>query len=118
LCDACKAPLEAAQTQHIRAALASTPQNVFTPDEVQERPLFKPVGCGACEGGYKGRIGVYQVLPISTAMQSLILSHGNGQTLATQAGQEGIRTLRQAGWLKVLHGITSAQEVMALTAHG
>jgi type IV pilus assembly protein PilB len=68
--------------------------------------------------GYKGRIGLYQVMPISDAMQGLIMRDSDAQALANQAASEGVRTLRQAGWLKVLQGVTSAEEVMALTHHG
>jgi type IV pilus assembly protein PilB len=79
---------------------------------------YKAVGCDACDQGYKGRIGLYQVMPISEAMRTLILHNNDTQALATQAAREGVRTLRQAGWLKVLQGITSIEEVMALTHHG
>jgi type IV pilus assembly protein PilB len=56
-------------------------------------------------------------MPISEAMQTLIILDRDSQTLAAQAAQEGVRTLRQAGWLKVLQGITSIEEVTALTHH-
>jgi type IV pilus assembly protein PilB len=78
----------------------------------------KAVGCDACDKGYKGRIGLYQVMPISDSVQALIMRDSDAQALANQAASEGVRTLRQAGWLKVLQGITSAEEVMALTQHG
>jgi type IV pilus assembly protein PilB len=57
-------------------------------------------------------------MPISDAMQALIMRDCDAQTLANQAASEGVRSLRQAGWLIVLQGITSAEEVMALTHHG
>ncbi len=56
-------------------------------------------------------------MPISDALQALILDDSNIQALTQQATREGMRTLRQAGWLKVAQGITSVEEVMALTAH-
>lgn len=118
LCEACKTPMEASQTQFIREALAATPQTMFTLEDIQTRPLFKAVGCDACDQGYKGRVGIFQVMPISDALQTLILDNSDGQTLSAQTAREGIRNLRQAGWLKVLQGLTSAQEVMALTHHG
>jgi type IV pilus assembly protein PilB len=110
--------MEASQTQFIREALAATPQTMFTLEEIQTRPLFKAVGCDACDQGYKGRIGIFQVMPISDALQTLILGNSDGQALSAQTAREGIRNLRQAGWLKVLQGLTSAQEVMASTHHG
>jgi type IV pilus assembly protein PilB len=79
--------------------------------------IYKAMGCHVCDQGYKGRTGLYQVMPVSEAMQHLIMQDSNTQALAVQAAQEGVRTLRQAGWLKVLQGITSIEEVMALT-HG
>ena len=79
---------------------------------------YRAVGCEHCDQGYKGRIGVYQVMPVSEAMQALIMRDSDSQALATHAASEGVRTLRQAGWLKVLQGITSIEEVMALTRHG
>ncbi len=118
LCDGCKTPMHESQTREIRSALELTPQTIFSVEDIQTRPLFKPVGCHACDGGYKGRLGIFQVLPISDNMQSLILNHCSAQDMAKQASSEGVRNLREAGLLKVLHGLTSAQEVMALTQHG
>lgn len=57
-------------------------------------------------------------MPVSDAMQTCIIRDNDTQTLAAQAALEGVRTLRQAGWLKVLQGITTMDEVMALTNHG
>ena len=79
-----------------------------------EPPIYQPSGCGLCDQGYKGRVGIYQVMPISATLQQLILRGSDAITLNTQAQQEGMRTLRQAGWRKVLQGVTSAQEVLAL----
>ena len=68
-----------------------------------------------CDQGYKGRVGIYQVMRVSTTLQQFILQGANAITLNTQAQQEGMRSLRQAGWRKVLQGVTSAQEVLSLT---
>ena len=68
-----------------------------------------------CNAGYKGRVGIYQVMPISASLQQLILQGGDAIHIKTQAQQEGMRSLREAGWRKVLQGVTSAQEVLALT---
>jgi type IV pilus assembly protein PilB len=68
-----------------------------------------------CNAGYKGRIGIYQVMTISASLQQLILQGGEAIGIKTQAQQEGMRSLREAGWRKVLQGVTSAQEVLALT---
>lgn len=68
-----------------------------------------------CDAGYKGRVGIYQVMPISASLQQLILQDGDAICIKTQAQQEGMRSLREAGWRKVLQGVTSAQEVLSLT---
>jgi type IV pilus assembly protein PilB len=81
----------------------------------QSSQIFQAQGCYACDGGYKGRVGIYQVMPISATLQQLILQGSSAIALNTQAQQEGMRTLRQAGWRKVLQGVTSAQEVLSLT---
>jgi type IV pilus assembly protein PilB len=77
---------------------------------------FGPVGCERCKGsGYKGRIGIYQVMPISDEIRRIIMRGGNAIELADQAGLEGIRDLRRSGLLKVMQGVTSLEEVMAVT---
>jgi type IV pilus assembly protein PilB len=77
---------------------------------------FGPAGCDRCKGsGYKGRVGVYQVMPISDEMRRLIMRGGNALEIADQARLEGIRDLRQSGLLKVKQGVTSLEEVMAVT---
>ena len=81
---------------------------------MDEPPIYQPSSCGLCDQGYKGRVGVFQVMPISATLQQLILQGCDAITLHAQAQHEGIRTLRQAGWRKVLQGVTSAQEVLAL----
>jgi type IV pilus assembly protein PilB len=56
------------------------------------------VGCSACNNGYKGRVGIYQVMPISEAIQRIILSQGTAMDIAQQAQKEGVRDLRQSAW--------------------
>ncbi|MDF9432033.1 Type 4 pili biogenesis protein pilB (nuleotide-binding protein) [Cupriavidus gilardii] len=75
-----------------------------------------PVGCAACRGsGYRGRCGIHQVMPVSDAMQGIILSRGSARALAQQARREGVLSLREAGLLKVRAGTTSLAEVLATT---
>jgi len=77
---------------------------------------FGPVGCDACKGtGYKGRVGVYQVMPISDDMRILIMRNGNAYDIAEQAKKEGVRDLRQSGLIKVKQGVMSLEEVEAIT---
>ncbi len=118
LCNACKQPASASQTAAWLGQLSAQDQQAIG---LASRPLpslYQAVGCDACSQGYKGRIGIYQVMPISDALQTLILQNASSQELAAQAARDGVRTLRQAGWLKALQGITSVEEVMTLTHNG
>jgi type IV pilus assembly protein PilB len=77
---------------------------------------FGPIGCDHCKGtGYKGRIGVYEVMPITDEMKQLIMRNGNSLDIAEQAQREGVRNLRQSGLLKVKTGMTSLEEIEAVT---
>jgi type IV pilus assembly protein PilB len=77
---------------------------------------FGPVGCENCKGsGYKGRLGIYEVMPISDEMRQLIMRSANALDLADQAQKEGVRNLRQSGLLKVKQGVTSLEEIEAVT---
>ena len=77
---------------------------------------YHPVGCERCNGtGYKGRCGIYQVMPITEAMQEIILTHGTALQIAEQARKDGVLSLREAGLLKVRQGVTSLEEVLATT---
>ena len=76
---------------------------------------FKAVGCSSCTGGYRGRVGLYQVMPISEEIQRIILSHGSAMDIAAQARRDGVRDLRQSGLVKVRAGVTSLEEVMLVT---
>ena len=76
---------------------------------------YKAIGCGACNNGYKGRVGIYQVMPISEEMQQIILRDGSALDIAAQAKREGIKSLRESGLDKVKLGVTSLEEVLAVT---
>ncbi|HEX8010311.1 MAG TPA: type IV-A pilus assembly ATPase PilB [Casimicrobiaceae bacterium] len=77
---------------------------------------FGPVGCEACKGsGYKGRTGIYEVMPISDDMRQLIMRNANALEIAEQAQKEGVKNLRQSGLLKVKQGVTSLEEIEAVT---
>ncbi|MFM8339264.1 MAG: GspE/PulE family protein, partial [Fluviibacter sp.] len=113
LCD-CKMP----ETEVDDAALAAAG---FSDDELLTHregrwQLYRPVGCKKCSGtGYKGRLGLFEVLPISQAMQRIILNNGNTLDMGIQAKQEGLIDLRQAGLAKIMVGDTSLDEVLAAT---
>ncbi|UST54829.1 type IV-A pilus assembly ATPase PilB [Comamonadaceae bacterium OTU4NAUVB1] len=76
---------------------------------------YRPVGCSSCNSGYKGRVGIYQVMPISEAIQEIILRDGSALDIARQAEADGVRSLRQSGLIKVVQGLTSLEEVLAVT---
>jgi type IV pilus assembly protein PilB len=73
------------------------------------------VGCSACNNGYKGRVGLYQVMPISEDIQRIILAQGTALDIADQARKEGVRDLRQSGLIKVRAGMTTLEEVITVT---
>ena len=77
---------------------------------------YHPVGCETCNGsGYKGRVGIYQVMPITEAIQEIILTHGTALQIAEQARKDGVLSLRESGLRKVKQGLTSLEEVLATT---
>jgi type IV pilus assembly protein PilB len=76
---------------------------------------YRAVGCSACSNGYKGRVGIYQVMPISEEIQRIILAEGTAMDIANQAQREGVRDLRQSGLIKVRAGVTTLEEVISVT---
>jgi type IV pilus assembly protein PilB len=78
--------------------------------------IYKPMGCKHCHKGFSGRVGIFQVMPISDAIAELILQEASAPTIAIQAQREGVLSLRQSGLRKVLQGITSLDEVIAASS--
>jgi type IV pilus assembly protein PilB len=77
---------------------------------------YGPVGCERClGGGYKGRVGIYQIMPITSAIEKIILAHGNAMEIAIQSEKEGVKSLRRSGLMKVMQGLTSLEEVLGCT---
>jgi type IV pilus assembly protein PilB len=77
--------------------------------------IFGPKGCKSCNGGYKGRVGIFQVMEVSEAMGRIIMEGGNAMQIADQAATEGVIDLRQAGLNKVKEGVTSLEEINRVT---
>ncbi|HDY5316700.1 type IV-A pilus assembly ATPase PilB [Pseudomonas aeruginosa] len=77
--------------------------------------LYSPVGCENCKGGYKGRVGIYEVVKNTPALQRIIMEEGNSIEIAEQARKEGFNDLRTSGLLKAMQGITSLEEVNRVT---
>ena len=109
LCPKCKVPHHDLPRQALLDA-------GFTEQDLEgDWQPYKPVGCSACHDGYKGRVGIYQVMPVSEAIQQLILRGASALEIAEQARREGVRTLRESGLRKVKMGITSLEEVLSAT---
>ncbi|QDW67155.1 type IV-A pilus assembly ATPase PilB [Luteimonas granuli] len=108
LCSRCKQPQELPDN----ALLAEG----FTSDEVHAGlTIYEAVGCDECTGGYKGRLGVYQVMPMSEAIQEIVLKGGNALDIAEAARASGVRDLRMSALLKVKNGLTSLAEINRIT---
>ncbi len=108
LCPICKTP---ADIPHEALVDAGYPEHELDGSWV----TYRPVGCSACNNGYKGRLGIYQVMPISEEIQRIILRDGSALEIAEQAKLEGVRSLRDAGLHKAKLGLTSLEEVLAVT---
>ena len=108
LCEQCKQPAEYPHEALLKAG--------YKEDDLDGswRP-YRAVGCSACNNGYKGRVGIYQVMPISETTQQIILSQGTALDIARQAQVEGVRDLRTFGLHKVRLGVTSLEEVLSAT---
>jgi type IV pilus assembly protein PilB len=108
LCPNCKTPGDIPKKALIDAGYPDTELN-------ETWVAYRPVGCTMCNNGYKGRVGLYQVMPISEEIQRIILRDGSALEIAEQSRREGVRSLRQAGLHKVRLGLTSLEEVLAVT---
>ncbi|OHR75891.1 type IV-A pilus assembly ATPase PilB [Neisseria sp. HMSC70E02] len=110
LCSSCKREVE-------RPPVPALKKAGFTDEDlVKDWKLYRPVGCDSCRGkGFKGRVGVYEVMPITEEMQRVIMNNGTEVDIMNMAYKEGMVDLRRAGLLKVMQGLTSLEEVIAHT---
>jgi type IV pilus assembly protein PilB len=108
LCENCKTQADYPREALLRAGFAET-------DLDGSWKPYRAVGCSACNNGYKGRVGLYQVMPITEAIQRIILAEGTSMDIAAQAQKEGVRDLRQSGLVKVRSGATTLEEVISVT---
>jgi type IV pilus assembly protein PilB len=110
LCKTCKVTIEAPKEALLKVGFIED-------DFKQQFQLYGPKegGCGLCNNGYKGRVGIYQVMPITDAISRIIMTNGNAIDIADQAKKEGVNDLRRSGILKVIQGLTSIAEVEACT---
>ncbi|MFV7642652.1 type IV-A pilus assembly ATPase PilB [Shewanella algae] len=110
LCPECRQPEDI--PEHELLQLGFTQQQIdagFTP--------YKPCGCELCSGGYKGRVGIYEVMKMSDEIARTIMEGGNSLQIAATAKQQGMRDLRLSGLLKVIQGVTSIAEVNRVTSY-
>ncbi|MBZ4038483.1 type IV-A pilus assembly ATPase PilB [Novilysobacter selenitireducens] len=88
----------------------------FTQDEIDAGlTIYEAVGCPDCTEGYKGRTGIYQVMPMTDDIQAIVLAGGNAMQIAEAAQKSGVRDLRQSALLKVKNGVTSLAEINRVT---
>jgi len=107
LCNNCKAPVDIPKPALIKAGFAES--------ELPGLTLYGPVGCDQCNKGYKGRVGIYEVMPVTEAIGEIIMRGGNQLDIAKQARKEGVSFLRESGLRKVREGITSLEEIESVT---
>ena len=110
LCPSCKVPLDVP-----KEALLSVGFTEADLDGSWQLYGHKEDGCELCNGGYKGRIGIYQVMPVTDAISRIIMKNGTAHDINDQARLEGVKDLRQSGLLKVKQGLTSIEEIEAVT---
>jgi MSHA biogenesis protein MshE len=107
LCQHCKKPLDIPKPALLKAG--------FREEDLAGLTVYGPVGCDACNGGYKGRVGIYQVMPVTEDIGAIIMRGGNQLDIEKQARKEGVPDLRQAGLMKIKAGVTSLEEIEAAT---
>lgn len=108
LCESCKVPADYPLEAMIKVGFEAGELNGSW------KP-FRAVGCSACSNGYRGRVGIYQVMPVTEQIQRIILAQGTAVDIAVQAQREGVRDLRQSALVKLRAGVTSVEEVIAIT---
>ncbi len=108
LCSACKQPADIPKQVLLDAGL--------TEELIENGEFFKPNGCDACNKGYKGRVGIYEVVKITPALSRIIMDNGNSLEIAAIAKDEGFDNLRTSALKKVAQGVTSLEEANRVTA--
>ena len=110
LCKNCKKPINIPRQSLLELGFTDT--DLDNPDSI----IYEPVGCNECREGYKGRVGVYEVMKVSPDISRIIMEDGNAIDIKDAALKNGFRDLRRSGILKVLQGVTSIQEMMRVTS--
>lgn len=107
LCNHCKKPVNLPKETLVEAG--------YTEEEIPTLELYAPAGCDKCNGGYKGRVGIYEVVKITEGISRIIMEDGNSIQIADQAKKEGFNDLRRSALLKAKQGVTSLEEVYRVT---
>lgn len=110
LCKNCKTPLDVPRQSLLE--MGFTDEDLDNPNNT----IYEPIGCSECREGYKGRVGIYEVMKISPDISRIIMEDGNAIDIKDAALKNGFRDLRRSGILKVLQGVTSIQEMMRVTS--
>src|SRR5262249_41302678 len=108
LCSQCKTPMDVPKEALLKEGFTEA-------DVAAGVRLFAPKGCANCTDGYKGRVGIYQVLPVTDGIARIILGSGSAVDIADAAAKEGVWDLRRSGLEKVKSGMTSLEEVNSVT---
>ncbi|MBP7782869.1 MAG: type IV-A pilus assembly ATPase PilB [Acinetobacter sp.] len=110
LCSHCKTPADIPEQSLLE--LGFTTEDLANP----ETKIYQPVGCSECREGYKGRVGIYEVMKVTPEISKIIMEDGNALQIAEASDKAGFRNLRRSGLLKVMQGVTSLQEVNRVTS--
>lgn len=110
LCNHCKAPVEIPRQSLLE--MGFTEQDLSNPD----LQIFQPVGCNECREGYKGRVGIYEVMKVTPEISKIIMEDGNALQIAAASEKLGFDNLRRSGLIKVINGLTSLQEINRVTS--
>jgi len=110
LCNHCKAPVEIPRQSLLE--MGFTEQDLSNPD----LQFFQPVGCSECREGYKGRVGIYEVMKVTPEISKIIMEDGNALQIAAASEKLGFDNLRRSGLIKVINGLTSLQEINRVTS--
>ena len=110
LCSQCKAPVDVPQQSLLE--LGFTEEDLASPDF----QLYQPIGCSECREGYKGRVGIYEVMKVTPEISRIIMEDGNAIAIADASNKAGFNNLRRSGLIKVMQGVTSLQEVNRVTS--
>ncbi|KTT39479.1 general secretion pathway protein GspE, partial [Pseudomonas oryzihabitans] len=87
----------------------------FREEEIGSFTLYQPIGCEDCNAGYRGRVGIYEVVKITPALQQMIMEEGNSIEISARMREEGFNDLRRSGLVKAMQGITSLEEINRVT---